>query len=342
MLDCDRLLNGDRRALARAITLVENDDPQARAIIQQIYPHTGRAHIIGVTGAPGYGKSTLVNAIARVYRQRDLKVGVIAVDPTSPFTGGALLGDRVRMRDLAGDPGVFIRSMASRGYLGGLARATAEVVLILDAAGYQRILVETVGVGQAEVDIARTAHTTVVVQTPGMGDEVQAIKAGILEIADIFAINKADQDGVERTEAALQMLLATNAPAAATAEREPAWAPPIVRTIGTRGEGVVDLVDAIEAHARAQRASGRWQTRERARAAFTLQELLRDELMARLLARLPHDLLAAHLEQIASRQIDPYAAVAALLSAADPLVPDRPADDQPSEARAPLPQEEMP
>ncbi len=321
MFDCDRLLNGDRRALARAITLVENDDPQARAIIRAIYPHTGRAHIIGVTGAPGYGKSTLVNAIARVYRQRDLTVGVVAVDPTSPFTGGALLGDRVRMRDLTGDPGVFIRSMASRGYLGGLARATAEVVLILDAAGYQRILVETVGVGQAEVDIVRTAHTTVVVQTPGMGDEVQAIKAGVLEIADVFAINKADQDGVERTEAALQMLLSTSASGAATPGREPTWAPPIVRTIGTRGEGVAELVDAIEAHASAQRASGRWQMRERARAAFTLHELLRDELVTRLLARLPRDLLDAQFERIANRQIDPYAAVATLLSAAGLLAP---------------------
>lgn len=325
MFDCDRLLKGDRRALARAITLVEDDDPQARAIIRAIYPHTGRAHVIGITGAPGYGKSTLVNAIARVYRQRGLTVGVVAVDPTSPFTGGALLGDRVRMRDLAGDPGVFIRSMASRGYLGGLARATAEVVLILDAAGYQRILVETVGVGQAEVDIARTAHTTVVVQAPGMGDEVQAIKAGILEIADVFAINKADQDGVERTEATLQMLLSMSAASAATSGREPTWAPPIVRTIGTRGEGVADLVDAIEAHASTQRASGRWQTRERARAAFTLHELLRDELMARLLACLPHDLLDTFLERIANRQIDPYAAVVALLAAVGPLAPCGPA-----------------
>lgn len=325
MFDCNRLLNGDRRALARAITLVENDDPQARAIIRAIYPHTGRAHVIGVTGAPGYGKSTLVNAIARVYRRRGLTVGVIAVDPTSPFTGGALLGDRVRMRDLAGDAGVFIRSMASRGYLGGLARATAEVVLILDAAGYQRILVETVGVGQAEVDIARTAHTTVVVQTPGMGDEVQAIKAGILEVADVFAINKADQDGVERTEAALQMLLSTSTSGAATTGHEPTWAPPIVRTIGTRGEGVAELVDAIEAHASTQRANGRWQMRERARAAFTLHELLRDELMARVLAHLPHDLLDAHLERIVNRQIDPYAAVAALLSAVGPLAPYGPA-----------------
>ena len=325
MFDCDRLLKGDRRALARAITLVEDDDPQARAIIRAIYPHTGRAHVIGITGAPGYGKSTLVNAIARVYRQRGLTVGVVAVDPTSPFTGGALLGDRVRMRDLAGDPGVFIRSMASRGYLGGLARATAEVVLILDAAGYQRILVETVGVGQAEVDIARTAHTTVVVQAPGMGDEVQAIKAGILEIADVFAINKADQDGVERTEATLQMLLSMSAASAATSGREPTWAPPIVRPVGPRGVGVADHVDALEALAITQPATGRWQTRERARAAFTLHELLRDELMARLLACLPHDLLDTFLERIANRQIDPYAAVVALLAAVGPLAPCGPA-----------------
>lgn len=201
-----QLLAGNRRALARTISLVEDGASAAPALLSALYQHTGRAHVIGVTGAPGTGKSTLVNALARAYRAHAQTVGIIAVDPTSPYSGGALLGDRVRMRDLAGDPGVFIRSMATRGSLGGLARATADVISALDAAGFARILVETVGVGQAEVDIASAAHTTIVVEAPGLGDEVQAIKAGILEIADIFVVNKADREGADRTVMALQMM----------------------------------------------------------------------------------------------------------------------------------------
>ena len=201
-----QLLAGNRRALARTISLVEDGGPEARALLAALYPHTGRGHVIGVTGAPGTGKSTLVNALAKAYREQGRTVGIIAVDPTSPFSGGALLGDRVRMRDLAGDPGVFIRSMATRGSLGGLARATADVIAVLDAAGFDRILVETVGVGQAEVDIAGAAHTTIVVEAPGLGDEVQAIKAGVLEIADLFAVNKADREGADHTVMALQMM----------------------------------------------------------------------------------------------------------------------------------------
>ena len=201
-----QLLAGNRRALARTISLVEDGGPEARALLAALYPHTGRGHVIGITGAPGTGKSTLVNALAKAYRQQGRTVGIIAVDPTSPFSGGALLGDRVRMRDLAGDPGVFIRSMATRWSLGGLARTTADVIAVLDAAGFDRILVETVGVGQAEVDIAGAAHTTIVVEAPGMGDEVQAIKAGVLEIADLFAVNKADREGADHTVMALQMM----------------------------------------------------------------------------------------------------------------------------------------
>ncbi len=325
----DRLLQGDRRALARAISQVENGSPEARDILRRLYGYTGRAHIIGITGAPGSGKSTLVNALAREYRARGITVGVIAVDPSSPFTGGALLGDRVRMRDLAGDPGVFIRSMASRGHLGGLARTTAEVVLVLDAAGFQRILVETIGVGQAEVDIARTAHTTVVVQAPGMGDEVQAIKAGILEIADVLVINKADREGVEQAEAALRMMLDTGEAASYQGHRQPpvreqvppqGWTPPIIRTISTRREGAVALMDAIERHAAYLRESGRWREREHLRAAFGLQELLREALMARLLAQLPLELVEAQLQQMIARTVDPYSAASALLAAAGPLV----------------------
>ena len=202
----ESLLAGNRRALARTISIVEDGGPDAPPLLAALYPHTGRGHVIGITGAPGTGKSTLVNALARSYRQQGRTVGIIAVDPTSPFSGGALLGDRVRMRDLAGDPGIFIRSMATRGNLGGLAHATADVISVLDAAGFERILVETVGVGQAEVDIASAAHTTVVVEAPGLGDEVQAIKAGVLEIADLFAVNKADREGADHTVMALQMM----------------------------------------------------------------------------------------------------------------------------------------
>ena len=201
-----QLLAGNRRALARTISQVEDGGPTAHTLLAALYPHTGRAHVIGITGAPGTGKSTLVNALAKTYRAQGRTVGIIAVDPTSPFSGGALLGDRVRMRDLAGDPGIFIRSMATRGSLGGLGRATADVISVLDAAGFDRILVETVGVGQAEVDIAGAAHTTIVVEAPGLGDEVQAIKAGVLEIADLFAVNKADREGADHTVMALQMM----------------------------------------------------------------------------------------------------------------------------------------
>ena len=219
------LLSGNRRALARTISLVEDGGSDAHALLTALYPHTGRGHVIGVTGVPGTGKSTLVNALAKAYRDQDRTVGIIAVDPTSPFSGGALLGDRVRMRDLAGDPGVFIRSMATRGSLGGLARATADAIAVLDAAGFDRILVETVGVGQAEVDIAGAAHTTIVVEAPGLGDEVQAIKAGVLEIADLFAVNKADREGADHTFMALQMMQGL----------APAWAghhPPAPRSRG--------------------------------------------------------------------------------------------------------------
>jgi LAO/AO transport system kinase len=200
-------LNGNRYALARLISQVEDDGVDARAALTALYPHTGTAHLVGVTGPPGSGKSTLVNEFAKELRAQGITVGIIAVDPTSPFTGGALLGDRVRMRDLAGDPGVFIRSMATRGSLGGLAQATSDVIKVLDAAGFDMILVETVGAGQAEVDIASTTHTTVVLEAPGMGDEVQALKAGLMEIADILVVNKADHAGADRTARALEMVI---------------------------------------------------------------------------------------------------------------------------------------
>src|SRR5512136_281005 len=213
------VLEGSRLALARTLTAVENSSPEGRAAISTLFPHTGRAHLVGITGASGTGKSSLVNQLARYYRQpsvgeRPRQVAIVAVDPTSPFTGGAILGDRIRMRDLAGDPGVFIRSMATRGSLGGIASATSAVVQVLDAAGYDLVLIETVGAGQSEVDIVRLAHTTVVVEAPGLGDDIQAIKAGIMEIADILVVNKADLPGVENTERALRSSLSLSHPPA--------------------------------------------------------------------------------------------------------------------------------
>src|SRR5512146_847588 len=204
----ESVLEGNRLALARLLTQVENDSPEGRTALVELFPHTGKAHLIGITGAPGTGKSSLVNQLALHYRKNtDQKVAIVAVDPSSPFTGGAVLGDRVRMRDLSGDPGIFIRSMASRGSLGGLAQKTASVVQVFDAAGYEIIIIETVGAGQSEVDVARLAHTTVVVEAPGLGDEIQAIKAGILEIADVLVVNKADRPGSENTERALRSTL---------------------------------------------------------------------------------------------------------------------------------------
>jgi LAO/AO transport system kinase len=336
----DQLLAGNRRALARVISRIEDDGPDVPDTLSALYRHTGRAQVIGVTGAPGTGKSTLVNSLARSYRKQDLTVGIIAVDPTSPFSGGALLGDRVRMRDLSGDSGIFIRSMATRGSLGGLAHATSSVVLALDAAGFDRVLIETVGVGQAEVDIASAAHTTVVVEAPGLGDEIQAIKAGVLEIADLFAVNKSDREGADHTVMALQMMQGLNpstrhhdATAGATAagskarpeageQSDGSWLPPITKTMAMHGEGIEVLRDWIEQHAAYLRRSGLWTRRELGRATMTLDHILRDRLMALLLARLPagrlpHELLAA----VARRDLDPFTAAERLLAEPGPCGP---------------------
>jgi len=397
----DQLLAGNRRALARIISQVEDDGPEAHALLAALYPHTGRAHVIGITGAPGTGKSTLVNALARVYRAQGQTVGIVAVDPTSPFSGGALLGDRVRMRDLAGDPGIFIRSMATRGSLGGLARTTADVILVLDAAGFDRILVETVGVGQAEVEIASAAHTTVVVEAPGMGDEVQAIKAGVLEIADIFVVNKADRAGADHVVMALQMmqglapsgaghhrpstalrqaqrpsttssrhgkpssghpkrsgaeskdspgrgllveramsqgnasqsssnrkgplfdrlraraeytLNAVESSTGSGSQPDGSWLPPITKTIATRGEGVEVVQEWVELHAIYLRETGHFTQRETARAEAELDHILREQLLASLLARLPDAMVPDLVEAIARRELDPYTAAQRILS----------------------------
>ena len=305
-------LAGNRYALARLISLVEDNGADARAALAALYPHTGQAHIVGVTGAPGTGKSTLVNQLAKSLRAQEVTVGVVAVDPTSPFSGGALLGDRLRMRDLAGDPGVFIRSMASRGSLGGLARATNDVVKVLDGVGFDVVLVETVGAGQAEVDIARTAHTTVVVESPGLGDEVQALKAGLMEIADVLVVNKADRPGAAKTARALEMVINRNA-APEEAGRD-GWYPPILQTVALDGTGVPEVLDAVAAHREHLRATGLLARRERARVEAELLNVLRQELVDRLLARVGEDQVEAWVERVVAREVDVYTAMQAILS----------------------------
>jgi LAO/AO transport system kinase len=308
----ERLLTGDRRAIARLITIIENDGAKAREALGALYPHTGQAHIVGVTGAPGTGKSTLVNELAKVYRKRDHTVGIIAVDPTSPFSGGALLGDRIRMRDLFGDQGTFIRSMATRGSLGGLARATADAVKVLDAAGYQTIFVETVGAGQAEVDIAKAAHTTIVVEAPGLGDDIQAIKAGITEIADIFVVNKADREGADSTAMALQMILNFDH-LSHLSSQGPRWRPPICKTIALHGEGIEAVAEAIEEHRAYLRESGEMRRRERERIEMELRDMISQEMTRRFFQRVDETMLEGLVDRIASRELDPYSAVAMLL-----------------------------
>lgn len=306
----DKALSGDRRALARLLSLIEDDGPQAREALAALHPHTGRAHVVGVTGAPGTGKSTLVNEMAKALRGRGHTVGVVAVDPTSPFTGGAILGDRVRMRDLAGDPGIFIRSMATRGSLGGLARATGDAVKVLDAVGFDTVLVETVGVGQAEVDVARTAHTVIVVEAPGLGDDVQALKAGLLEIADILVVNKADRPGAGQTTRALEATLdlgRNNAGASGD------WRPPVLQTVALNGKGVDSLLDAVARHRAYLEKSGLWDRRERERARADLMRALEHELVDRLVKQVGPEELEHWVERITSREVDVYAAVAALV-----------------------------
>ncbi len=327
------VLSGDRLSLARLLTQVENDSAEGRAALAELFPHTGRAHLIGVTGAPGTGKSSLVNQLALYYRkQEDKRVAVVAVDPSSPFTGGAVLGDRVRMRDLAGDPNVFIRSMATRGSLGGLAQATAGMVQVFDAAGFDIILIETVGAGQSEVDIARLAHTTLVVEAPGLGDDIQAIKAGILEIADILVVNKADRPGVENTERALKSTLELAHPTqrvfrhhgqAMVVEGETlrsaqgdtlVWIPPILRTVSTEGQGIAELAEAIGRHGTHLRLSGDWAARERARLEVELDALIQETLVMRFRESVPPQKYQEVIERIFKRDLSPGEAVKALMN----------------------------
>jgi LAO/AO transport system kinase len=322
------VLEGNRLALARLLTLVENNTPEGRDALKDLFPHTGKSHLIGVTGAPGTGKSSLVNLLALHYRKsHDKKVAIIAVDPSSPFTGGAVLGDRVRMRDLSGDSGVFIRSMASRGSLGGIAQTTAAMTQVFDAAGYEIIIIETVGAGQSEVDIARLAHTTLVVEAPGFGDDIQAIKAGILEIADVLVINKADRPGVENTERALRTSLELAHPTMrvfrhhgqamtvqGTVIDPNMWIPPINKTVATEGKGIAELAESIAKHAEHLRQSGDWAARDRARLGSEMEALLQETLMTQFFESIPQEKYEEIIEKVLNRNLSPYEAVKFLLN----------------------------
>ena len=270
------VLAGRYRALARAVSLVEREDPEVERMLARLYSSTGKARIIGITGSPGAGKSTLVASLTRHYRKLGKRVGIIAVDPTSPFTGGAILGDRVRMADLYTDRGVFIRSMATRGFMGGLARATNDVVDLLDAAGFDLVIVETVGVGQDEVEVIRTVQTNVVVLVPGMGDDIQAIKAGIMEIGDVFAVNKADRPGADKTVTEITMMMSL-------VEEHGDWVPPIVKTVASKGAGVEELDAAMAQHLAYLQSSGELTRRNRERVRIRIETMIKERFFGRLI-----------------------------------------------------------
>ena len=302
----DRLLARERRAVARLLTLVEDgSEEKLRQVVALLHPHTGRAHVLGITGSPGVGKSTLTSTLVTEWRTRGRSVGVVAVDPSSPFSGGALLGDRVRMQEHALDEAVFVRSMATRGRLGGLAWATPQAVLVLDAAGFDMVVVETVGVGQAEVEVAAAADTTIVTVAPGMGDAVQAAKAGILEVGDVFCVNKADREGADRTVRELQEMLRLGSPGE--------WVAPVCRTVAAEGRGVLDLVEAIDAHRAWLGDSGRGQQRRLDRARLQVRELALGSLRARIADVGEGALVEELARRVAAREIDPYRAADHLL-----------------------------
>jgi LAO/AO transport system kinase len=304
----ERILEGDRRAIARAISMVEDGAEGLAQISAGLFPHTGRARTIGLTGSPGVGKSTLAAALVAGARQRGRSAAVLAIDPTSPFTGGALLGDRVRMQDHATDPGVFIRSMATRGHLGGMALAAPEAIRILDAAGMAEVIVETVGVGQAEVDVAAATDTTLVVVAPGWGDAVQVAKAGILEIADVFVVNKADREGADAAARDLEQMLRLGAPVT--------WMPPVVKVSALAGDGLAELWEAIEGHRAHQETTGGLQAGRRARLLREVESLTTEELRSRVRAHLEADPALA--EDLAERRLDPYRAAALIMARVAP------------------------
>jgi LAO/AO transport system kinase len=331
MVDLSAVLNGDRLSLSRLLSQIENDTSLGREALSELFTHTGKAKLIGVTGAPGTGKSSLVNQLAYQFRHpkddaEPKTVAVVAVDPSSPFSGGAVLGDRIRMNALTGDSGVFIRSMASRGSLGGLATTTAGVVQAFDAAGYEIILIETVGAGQAEVDIARLAHTTLVVEAPGLGDDIQAIKAGILEIADILVVNKADRPGIEQTERALKNMLQLAHPTRRIFQNhcrvevdeqelanEPLWETPLVRTVATDGSGVEELVALLHSHREYLENTGELHRRECARLANELHQRVESALVENWQATLVNGEYQAVLARVVSREISPHTALRLLV-----------------------------
>lgn len=301
---------GDVRAISRAITAIENREPEAEEILRQLFPSTGQAYLVGVTGAPGTGKSSLVDRLAAHYRRQARTVGIIAVDPTSAFTGGAILGDRIRMQGHATDSGIYIRSMATRGFLGGLARATGDVALLLDAAGKQVVLIETVGVGQDEIDIVRLADCTLVLLVPGLGDDVQNMKAGLMEIGDIFVLNKADREGADRLEAQLNAMLQL------VPERD-GWKPPVVRTVATENKGISELADAIAAYRKNFEVSRERRAKKIAHWKQRLLELLEARLLGRVLGDPRGErALEALAVEVAERKKDPYAAVSEILARA--------------------------
>jgi LAO/AO transport system kinase len=308
----ERVSRGEAAAVARAISRIEDGSAGAAALMKEIYQRSRGALVIGITGAPGAGKSSLVDKLALFYRQAGERVGIVAVDPSSPFSGGAILGDRIRMQALGLDDGVFIRSMATRGNLGGLARATVDAVAILDAAGYAKIIVETVGVGQDEVEVVKAADVSVVVLVPGMGDDIQAIKAGIMEIGDIFVINKADKDGVYATEKELESLLSL------ASRGDDGWDPRIVKTVATENQGVAELAEAIESFCQTQLGARVSSERRLAIARWRIVELLRESLLSRVLATDASVAMLNRLaDEVATRRRDPYSAVEEIIQAAE-------------------------
>ena len=305
-----KILQGDARAAARLMTMVENGTAESVSALKFLYPHTGKAFVVGITGPPGSGKSTLTDQITVELRRLGKTVGIVAVDPTSPFTGGAILADRIRMQRHSLDPGVFIRSMATRGHLGGLARATNDVVDVLDAAGKDYVLIETVGVGQDEIEVVRAAHTSIVVAVPGLGDDIQAIKAGVMEIGDLFVVNKADRDNADKTVMEIEMMLHLG-------KATEGWQPKVLKTVAVKGEGIPELARAILEHqAFLQRAEGRRQ-KSKERSQWVFRELLQEQTTARVLQKVAgNGTLERLIERIAARETDPYSAVEEVLKRA--------------------------